>query len=211
MPYRYSIETCQDHPKKSTMYLFYPSMPGLNASRPQCLNAIGGRRHEAAGREDPPPPAQQRAACCKRHSGTSSNPFCSCKYFSNLLSKVLGRPRLRARTALPPVKLRQDRGPWTLQEALRSPQDRPKTPKIGPKRPQDRPKIVLRRPRSAQDRPKRPQDRPKMRQDRPKMPPERSKSGQESSWNDLGVIMRDLGAILGSNMFVFHYVFQYFL
>ena len=35
----------------------------------------------------------------------SSNPFCKCKYFSNLLSKVLGRPRLRARTALPPVKL----------------------------------------------------------------------------------------------------------
>ena len=24
MPYRYSIETCQDHPNKSTMYLFYP-------------------------------------------------------------------------------------------------------------------------------------------------------------------------------------------
>ena len=24
MPYTYSIETCQDHPKKSTMYLFYP-------------------------------------------------------------------------------------------------------------------------------------------------------------------------------------------
>jgi len=34
----------------------------------------------------------------------SSNSFCKCKYFSNLLSKVLGRPRLRARTALPPVK-----------------------------------------------------------------------------------------------------------
>ena len=35
----------------------------------------------------------------------SANPFCKCKYFSNLLSKVLGRPRLRARTALHPVKL----------------------------------------------------------------------------------------------------------
>ena len=34
----------------------------------------------------------------------SLNPFCKCKYFSNLLSKVLGRPRLRARTALHPVK-----------------------------------------------------------------------------------------------------------
>ena len=33
----------------------------------------------------------------------SSNPFCKCKYFSNLRSKILGRPRLRTRTALPPV------------------------------------------------------------------------------------------------------------
>ena len=33
----------------------------------------------------------------------SSNPFCKCKYFSYLLSKLLGRPRLRARTALPPA------------------------------------------------------------------------------------------------------------
>ena len=27
-------------------------MPGLNASRSQCLNRIGGRRHEGAARED---------------------------------------------------------------------------------------------------------------------------------------------------------------
>ena len=33
----------------------------------------------------------------------SSNPFFKCKYFSNLRSKILGRPRLRTRTALPPV------------------------------------------------------------------------------------------------------------
>ena len=50
-----------------------------------------------------------------------------------------------------------------------------------------------------------------MRQDRPKMPQERSKSGQEGSWNDFGVILRHLGAILGSKMCVFPYVFQYFL
>ena len=34
----------------------------------------------------------------------SSNPFANAKTLSKLLSKVLGRPRLRARTALPPVK-----------------------------------------------------------------------------------------------------------
>ena len=33
-----------------------PSMPGLNASRHQCLNEIGGRRHEGAAREDPAAP-----------------------------------------------------------------------------------------------------------------------------------------------------------
>ena len=119
----------------------------------------------------------------------STNPSCKCKYSSNLLSKILGRPGLRARTALPPVKLRTSRGPWAPQEAPRLPHDRPKTPKIGPKRPQDRPKIVLRRPRSAPDRPKRPQDPPKMRQDRPKMPP---RPGPRA-------VKRAPGTILGSS------------
>ena len=137
----------------------------------------------------------------------SSNPLCKCKYCSNLLSKILGRPPLRAPTAPRGAKFsksRSSRDPWAPQEGLRSLQDRLKTP-------QDRPKIVLRRPRSAPDRPKRPQDRPKMRQDRPKMPPDRSKSGQEGSWNDFGVIMRDFGVISGSKICVFPYVFQYFL
>ena len=130
----------------------------------------------------------------------SSNPFYKCKYCSNLLSKVLGRPPLRAPTAPPPADAQSSWDPWAPQE----PQDRPKTPKIGPKRPPDRPKIVLRRPRSAPD-------RPKMRQDRPKMPQERSKSAQEGSWNDFGIILWHFGAILGSKMCVFYYVLQFFL
>ena len=76
-------------------------------------------------------------------------------------------------------------------------------PRDHSKRHQDRPQRPPDPPKRLQDRPKRPQDRRKMRQDRPKMPPERSKSGQEGSWNDFGVIMRDLGAILGSKMCVF--------
>ena len=39
LPCRYALKIC-------------PSMPGLNASRPQCLKKIWGRRHEGAARED---------------------------------------------------------------------------------------------------------------------------------------------------------------
>ena len=37
------------------------------------------------------------------------------------------------------------------------------------------------------------------------------KTEWDISWHDFGVIMGDFGAILGSKMCVFYYVFQYFL
>ena len=64
---------------------------------------------------------------------------------------------------------------------------------VGPGGPQDRskaPKVVLRSSKSVL---------------------RATKSGQDGSWNDLGVILRHFGVILGSKMCGFPFVFQYFL
>ena len=68
------------------------------------LRGGGGLRPQ--GVLDPPPPAQHGQRVVNDTQELSSNPLCKCKYCSNLLSKVLGRPRLRARTAPPPAKSR---------------------------------------------------------------------------------------------------------
>ena len=109
--------------------------PGLNASME--LGA-GGMRAQPVKIRRPLRSNGQRVVNDTQE--LSSNPFCICKYFSNLLSKVLGRLRLRARTAPRGVKslwcapspraLDAPRGP---KIAPRSSQDAPGAPKIASK------------------------------------------------------------------------------
>ena len=86
-------------------YRVPPSMHSTLARPARGTSLRGGGGSRPQGVLDPPPPAQQRAACYKPHSGTLISSFLQKQILSNLLSKVLGRLRLRAPTALPPVKL----------------------------------------------------------------------------------------------------------
>ena len=45
-------------------------MPGLNASGHQCLNGIGGRRHEGAAREDNLLLKDSQTICCGMFSNS---------------------------------------------------------------------------------------------------------------------------------------------
>ena len=109
LPCRYDVRICNRDMQSPIIRLcnyavkICPSMPGLDVSRSQCLNKIGGRRHEGAAREDPPPPAQQRAVCCRCLPQTSLIPFMQKHFLSNLLSKILGSQGLHAPTAVPPI------------------------------------------------------------------------------------------------------------
>ena len=81
-------------------------------------------------------------------------------------------------------------------------------PQIALKMPQGRPQIA---PRGYKTNPRCTRSEPTTAKSALGAAQERSKSGQEGSWNDLGAILQHFGAILGSNMCVFRYVFHYFL
>ena len=127
-----------------------PAMPSLNASRPQYLNEIGGRRHEGAAREDPPPPAQHGTACCE---SPSNIPYISSDFksleFRYFRRKSLGGATLCAMTADPRPEL-------GILGAPRSPHDAPRSPPETPSSRQDAPRSPKRPPRSLPDAPRSP-------------------------------------------------------